>query len=91
MVRDKRGRFVKGQSGNPNGRAPRATEQEYRDALLDIVPIERWKKIVERQAQRAEKGDIRAFESLAKYIVPPIEKRQLDLGDKPIIVRLTND
>ena len=56
MVRDAKGRFVPGVSGNPKGRKPRATEDEYRDAILDIVPIERWRLMIEKQAARAEKG-----------------------------------
>jgi hypothetical protein len=78
MVRDNKGRFVKGVSGNPNGRPTRATEEEYRQAVLDIVPLERWKLMIEKQAIRAERGDLRAFEALAKYIAPPIERQEIE-------------
>lgn len=84
MVRDTKGRFIKGESGNPNGRPPRATEEEYRLAVLDIVPLERWKMMIEKQAARAEKGDLRAFEALAKYIAPPIERQDITSGGEPL-------
>jgi hypothetical protein len=84
MVRDTKGRFVPGVSGNPKGRKPRATEDEYREAILDIVPIDRWRRMIEKQAARAEKGDLRAFEALAKYIAPPIEKHDITTDGEPI-------
>jgi hypothetical protein len=84
MVRDNKGRFVKGVSGNPNGRPTRATEEEYRQAVLDIVPLERWKLMIEKQAIRAERGDLRAFEALAKYIAPPIERSDITTGGEPL-------
>lgn len=67
MDRDAKGRFVKGNKASP-GRPPRATEQEYLDKVLDVVPLDRFARMVEKQAQRADRGDIRAFESLAKLM-----------------------
>ena len=73
MDRDPRGRFTKGNKASP-GRPPRATEQEYLDAVLDVVPLERFMRMVEKQATRAERGDIRAFESLAKLMRLYVER-----------------
>lgn len=75
--RNEKGQFVKGYKGGP-GRPKRATEEEYREAVLDIVPLERWKLMIEKQAIRAERGDLRAFEALAKYIAPPIERQEIE-------------
>ena len=76
MTRDDKGRFARGQSGNPAGRPPKATEAEYIEKVSDVIPLERFGRMLEAQAKRAERGDIRAFEALAKYLAPVIEKRE---------------
>ena len=75
--RDDKGRFVKGQSGNPKGRLPRASELEYLEALKDILPLERFKLIVDSYAKRAERGDTRAAEVLFKYVLPQVSRTEL--------------
>lgn len=87
MTRDERGRFAKGNPGGP-GRKPRATEQEYRDAFCEVVPLDRFIRMIEAQARRADKGDLKAFEALVRYIAPAIEKQQLEhSGGVEITVR----
>ena len=87
-MRDEKGRFLPGGSGNPKGRKPRATEQEYQDAVADVIPIERWCRILEAQARRAEKGDVRSFEALARYLAPVTERQQTEhSGGVEITVR----
>ena len=73
--RDDKGKFTKGNKASP-GRKPRATEEEYRDAFLDVIPIERFKRMVDAQAKRAERGDIQAFNAIANRILPVIEKHE---------------
>jgi hypothetical protein len=85
MARDERGRFKNGNPGGP-GRPPKATEQEYTDAVFDVVPLSRFRKMIEAQAKHAERGDIRAFEVLCKYLAPVIEKHDLTSDGKPIQV-----
>lgn len=90
--RDDKGRFVKGQSGNPKGRPPRATELEYLEALKDILPLERFKLIVDSYAKRAERGDTRAAEVLFRYVLPQVSKTEITGKDgNTITVRLMDD
>jgi hypothetical protein len=65
--RDSKGRFIKGNPGSP-GRPPRLREDEYLDLLKDTIPAERWARIVEAVAHRAERGDVSAFKALAGYL-----------------------
>ena len=74
--RNNKGQFTKGHKNVSPGRPPQATEEEYRVAFLEIVPIERFKRMVEAQAKRAERGDIQAFNAIANRVLPIIEKRE---------------
>jgi len=85
--RDAKGRFTKGNHASP-GRKPRATEEEYQDAFYSVVTIERFKRMVEAQARRAEKGDIQAFNAIANRVIPIIEKRELS-GTNGEPIRIT--
>lgn len=58
--------------------------------LYETIPLERFRKLIEMQARRAEKGDIQAFNALANRILPILERRQISGNvDAPIIVTLT--
>jgi hypothetical protein len=65
--RDTNGRFAEGNPGGP-GRPRRAVEADYLAALGDAVPIDRWRKIVERAVTDAEQGDAKAREWLSRYV-----------------------
>ena len=71
------GRFQPGNPGGP-GRPPRATEQQYLDALSAAVPIAAWMRIVQRAVRDAENGDPQARSWLAKHL----------LSDQPRDLRL---
>jgi hypothetical protein len=43
-------------------------EADYLAALGDAVPIERWRRIVERAVTDAEEGNARAREWLSQYV-----------------------
>ena len=58
--RDAKGRFIKGNSGNPNGRARRSTEDRYLAALSSSVTLKDWREIVDAAVGRAKRGDARA-------------------------------
>lgn len=62
------GRFAPGTSGNPRGRAPRRTEDDYLDATIGAVPLVRWRRIVARAVDDAENGDDKARAFLAKAL-----------------------
>jgi hypothetical protein len=91
MTRDENGRFVKGETGNPNGRPPRAREERYYEIMVTTVSFERWKRIIEKAADQAERGDAVARKWLSDYLIGTAEQR-LDItsgGDK-IVVTLAN-
>lgn len=90
MQRDAKGRFVKGSTGNPKGRPPRATEQEYQDAVKDTIPIQRFIRMLEKQAQRAERGDIRAFDCVVRLIGVEAAKKLDFSGGARIQVEYVN-
>ena len=66
-ARDAAGRFAAGNAGGP-GRPRRAIETDYLAALSDAVPMDRWRKIVERAVTDAEQGDVKAREWLGSYL-----------------------
>jgi len=68
MMRDKKGRFVKGKSGNPDGRPPKASEEEYRDAIKEVIPLQRFINQLEKLAVRADRGDSRAFSKICDLL-----------------------
>jgi hypothetical protein len=53
------GRFAAGNPGGP-GRPRRAAEQDYLIAVSEAISPERFRKIAERAADAAEKGDAKA-------------------------------
>lgn len=65
-VRSDGGRFVKGQSGNPAGRPPNSRNKlanlrkELELALIEHVGVARLKRIIDKVAEKAEAGDMRA-------------------------------
>jgi hypothetical protein len=70
--RDETGRWQPGTSGNPRGRPRRETEAAYREAILDAVPPERWRKLLEKVAADAEDGNRAALEFLGRHVLPHV-------------------
>jgi hypothetical protein len=68
-ARDEKGRFVKGQSGNPKGRPPKAREERYYEIALQAVTFKQWKAIIKKAAKDAERGDASARRFLADYLL----------------------
>ena len=82
--RDKKGRFVKGDSGGP-GRPPKDRERRYLEIARTAVTFERWRKIVKAAADDALGGDAQARRFLADYLLGPPNKLRprLDAADNP--------
>ncbi len=69
--RDKRnanGTFAKGHSGGP-GRPRRSVEREYLLCLAESVTLDDWKAVVDRAVVDAKRGDARARDWLARFLV----------------------
>jgi len=72
--REENGRFKKGHTGNPNGRAPRGREERYYEILKQSVSIDDWKQIITKAVDQAKRGDAVARKWLADYLIgPPVE------------------
>jgi hypothetical protein len=84
--RDERGRFVKGETGNPNGRPKRVTETEYLDATVESVSILDWREIVVKAREDAKGGDAVARKWLSDYLIgkPPDTVRVSGNDNAPI-------
>lgn len=90
--RDDNGRFKKGYSGNPNGRPKRDVEQEYLDAVIGACPLSRWKVIVKKAVEQAERGNPVARKWLSDYLVPPIQRLEHSgEGGGPLLIEYVND
>ena len=92
--RDDSGRFVKGQTGNPNGRPKRRTEDQYLDAMIGRVSLKDWRDIVDAAIVKAKRGDARARTWLSDYLLgPPVQKLQHqgeDGGPVKLVVEYVN-
>ncbi len=90
-ARDERGRFIKGQSGNPAGRASRQVEAEYLNTTIAAVSLGDWKQIVDKAVQQAKTGDGDARKWLAEYILgKPVQRTELS-GDGGIMQIVVNE
>ena len=69
MKRDTNGRFIKGHSGNPNGRSKKDVERDYMDATIRSVSIDDWEAIVTKAIAQAKKGDTAARKWLGDNLV----------------------
>ena len=75
--RDETGKFKKGNSGGP-GRPTKEREERYYDILITTVTYDRWKKIVLKAADQAERGDQAARKWLADYLIgAPVQRTEL--------------
>ena len=69
IARDNRGRFVKGASGNPQGRLPKETETSYLQVSESVCTFGVWREIVTKAIEQAKRGDARARRWLSDYLM----------------------
>jgi len=93
IARDENGQLQKGSVLNPRGRPKKEREHDYLNIMLSIVTDKRWKAIVTKAADQAERGDPVARKWLADYIVgPPVERREITGADnQPLTIRVVYD
>jgi phage terminase large subunit len=81
-MRDEKGRFIKGSSGNPRGRSPKDREERYYQILMTAVTYANWERIVMKAVEQAKRGDTQARKWLTDYLVgSPIERKDIDKSD----------
>ncbi len=77
--RDPKGRFVKGTSGNPNGRATFSAESNYADVYKSKVTPEKFGEVVNQLIHLATvKRDMNAIKLLLAYAMgQPVQKSEV--------------
>lgn len=89
--RDENGRFIKGHTGNPNGRMPKTREIKFYDLTVSAVSEANWIDIVKSAVKLAVRGDAQARKWLADYLVGiPAQKMELT-GDVPVVIQVIYD
>ena len=86
MVRDKKGRFVKGVSGNPKGRPTKEREQKYYEYAMYTVTYKEWQDIINRAVADAKRGDASARKWLSEDLAPQAQKHEVSGADGRVIV-----
>ena len=69
VERDAKGRFVKGASGNPQGRLPKETEKTYLEVCQNTCTFDVWREITMKAVEQAKRGDARARQWLSDYLI----------------------
>ena len=93
VERGKHGQLKKGSILNPQGRPKKEREHDYLNIMLSIVTDKRWKAIVTKAADQAERGDAVARKWLADYIIgPPVERKEISGKDgMPLVISVSID
>ena len=94
IARDSKGRFVKGASGNPQGRLPKQTETSYLQVSESVCTFDVWREIVAKAIEQAKRGDARARQWLSDYLMgKPISMVMAvqDNRDTSIKIEYVND
>lgn len=86
--RDEKGRFVKGHTGNPNGRMPKTREIKFYDLTVSAISEQDWVGIVDKAKEQAKRGDAIARKWLADYLVGQavsrIDNERLAIGTETV-------
>jgi len=77
-LRDEKGRFIKGNTGNPNGRMPKEREVKYYELTKSNVSESDWAGIVKTAVRLATKGDAQARKWLSDQLIG-LPEQKVDL------------
>lgn len=69
IARDSKGRFIKGESGNPQGRLSKQVESSYLQVAENVCTFDVWHEIVAKAIEQAKRGDARARQWLSDYLM----------------------
>lgn len=85
--RDDNGRFTTGNQLS-TGRLPRKTEDLYMDTLSEALTVPKWKKVIKKTIEDAQKGDARARELLFKYVLgtQPLVQMNQQINERDIVL-----
>ena len=90
--RDSSGRFISGHGVKSPGRPRREFEEKYVLALTSRTTAEDWQLIIDRAIADAKRGDWRARQWLADYIIgKPVQQLDIDTTNKILEVQYIND
>ena len=69
VKRDAKGRFVKGHSGNPNGRGRKSDQERWLKRLHECVTPDDFKDMIWVAVSRAKAGDSGMLRLLLQYLI----------------------
>lgn len=76
-MRNEKGQFIKGQTGNPKGRPPKKREDRYLEITISTCTFDDWKAIIKKAVADAKRGDSVARKWLSDYLVgPPVQRTE---------------
>ena len=86
--RDDKGRFQKGQSGNPKGRSKKEVEQDYLQLFRDAVSQDDFLAIIGRAVRDAKLGNFRARQFVADYLIGPAQQNVKTEQSGDLVIRV---
>lgn len=73
---NKRGRWKKGESGNPNGRKPGTGQvAKLRNSIATHIP-----EIITQMVSKAKEGDVQAARLLLERVMPPLKSMESNVS-----------
>lgn len=85
VERGEGGKLKKGSVLNPRGRPKRTEEESYNAVLLAVANPDRFQAALEKQMQKAERGDLDSFRYICKLLGLEVENKNIS-GSLNLIV-----